>query len=81
MYTYVKPVNTTKDLTPIPVDLHINIKTTEDGVSYARGSLLYYSDESDFDQHCYVDMTFNTDRIMFELVVGRDIGECRYAGY
>lgn len=82
---YPNPIaNTTKDLVNYPVDLHINpnvIASPEGNFIFSDGAILYYSDESDDDPHCYVNIIHRDDHINFELVVGRDIFDCKYPGY
>ena len=56
-YAGTKPVNTTKDLVNLPIDIHINPQWTTDGsVLFSKGALLYYSDQHDEDPHCYVEI-------------------------
>lgn len=77
-----KITNTTKDLINLPIDLHMNIESDATGdLFFSRGSLLLYTDDSDYDPHCYIEMIHNGDTVHFELKVGRTIEECKYQGY
>ena len=47
----------------MPLDLHINPNMS--GVLHAEGAILYYSDESDSDPHCYVESILNGNMLNF----------------
>lgn len=83
-----KWLSSTADLLTTPVDLHVNPTVFRDPTDptfllYAsNGQILYYSDYSTLDFHCYVEMVHRNDTITFSLAEGRDISDCAdYPGF
>jgi hypothetical protein len=48
----------------------------------SNGQILYYSDYSSLDFHCYVELVHRNEIITFNLVEGRDVSDCAdYPGF